>query len=588
MNTLHSLLDLTSNSESTRSLFDSSKIICRSSNKPADSHYCWEDFCRQREAWRKTFSECSGHRIALFSHNTFDFICALSALWQCQKIAVIPGSSDEKTRTLLQQHCDEFAGDFNQGNTLQAAENDSFAPTPHSTEKLHSDAIAVVIFTSGSSGAPLPIEKTFAQLDAEIHSLETLWGNTLGDSTVTGTVSHQHIYGLLFRLLWPMLAGRPFVDNAHDYSESLLNDCQHYGDIAAIMSPAHLSRLPQAIGTPLLHKHCRVVFSSGAPLASKAAEESQEIFQRNVIEVYGSSETGGVAHRQQIENPLWQLLPGVNIKGQTTDNGTVLCIKSPHLNNTDWFVSADQVETLKAEGFTLGKRVDRIAKIGGKRISLTDIENKIQQHPWVAQVRVISLDQHGGRSAALVVLNSEGNNQLINTGKRQINIELSRSLESQVERIALPRYWRYWDSIPCNQQGKTTHAELVSLFDDNNKPQHPLVVHTDDAENQRELTLFIRHNTSWFDGHFPGRPILPGVVQTHWAHHYAEQAFGVLGTFSHLEMIKFQHVISPGKQLQLQLKWNPEKLKLSFSYQQGSQKFSSGRIAFHPHVAEAR
>jgi 3-hydroxymyristoyl/3-hydroxydecanoyl-(acyl carrier protein) dehydratase len=51
-------------------------------------------------------------------------------------------------------------------------------------------------------------------------------------------------------------------------------------------------------------------------------------------------------------------------------------------------------------------------------------------------------------------------------------------------------------------------------------------------------------------------------------------------------MIKFQHVITPGKQLQLQLKWNPEKRKLTFSYQQGTQKYSSGRIAFNPSDTE--
>lgn len=585
MNTLHSLLDLTSSHAEIGSLCDTSKIICHHSNKLIDKHYSWEEFCSQRAAWQKTFSEHPGQRFALFSHSSFEFICALSALWQCQKIAVIPGNNDEKNCLLLQQHCDAFAGDFDQSESLEAADKDTSNTPPCITEKPLSSAFAVVIFTSGSSGAPLPIHKTFAQLDAEINSLENLWGNALGDCTVTGTVTHQHIYGLLFRVLWPILSGRPFVDQAHDYSESLLNDCQHYGDIAAIMSPAHLSRLPQAINTPLVHQHCKAVFSSGAPLVAKAAEECREIFLRNIIEVYGSSETGGVAHRQQLDNPLWQLLPGVNVKSQTTDDGTVLCIKSPHLDNAGWFVSADQVETLSPDGFALGKRVDRIAKIGGKRISLTDIENKIQQHPWVAQVRVITLDQHGGRSAALVVLNSEGNNQLINTGKRQINVELNRSLESQVERIALPRYWRYWDSIPCNPQGKTTHAELASFFDDN-KPQHPLVLHTNDSENSRELTLFMRHNISWFDGHFPGRPILPGVVQTHWANYYAEQAFGKLGTFSHLEMIKFQHVITPGKQLQLQLKWNPEKRKLTFSYQQGTQKYSSGRIAFNPSDTE--
>lgn len=580
MTTLKSLLDLSASEINTQPSFDPAKVICKHLDKEVQQQYNWADFCKKRDAWRKTFIEQPDTHIALFSHSAFDFVCALSALWQCQKTAVIPGSNDDKTRILLQQHCDAIAGDFEHHSTLKAAESSSSLPTMCSS-KIHQPAsVAIVIFTSGSSGDPLPINKTFAQLDAELRILESLWGDRLGECTVTGTVSHQHIYGLMFRLLWPLMAGRTFSDRAHNYCESLLSACRHYGSLAAIMSPAHLSRLPQALNNSLMHKHCRAIFSSGAPLQPNAAHECRDILQQDAIEVYGSSETGGVAYRQQINNPLWQLLPGVSAKSQTTGSGSVLCIKSPHLDSDDWFISADQVKTLSADGFTLGKRIDRIAKIGGKRISLTDIEKKIQQHPWVSQVRVIVLDKRGGRSAALVVLNREGNNQLINFGKRHINAELSQSLESHIERIALPRYWRYWDSIPCNQQGKTTQAELESIFDDSNKPQFPDVLHIDNFENNQVITLYVRHNLSWFDGHFPGRPILPGVVQTHWANHFAQQIFGNMGAFSHLEVIKFQHVITPGNQLQLQLKWNPEKLKLSFSYQSESQKFSSGRIAF--------
>lgn len=589
MISLPTLLDLTH--YSARPLFDDAHTVCRAATAERNKDYRWADFCARRDAWARVFSEQQGRRIALFSHSTFDFICALSALWQCQKVAVIAGANDQKTCEQLRQHCDAFAGDFPLCKSLKAA--DSSLPQAHNSgdnnyshcnnkscdHKPQPSDLAAVIFTSGSSGSPLPIHKSFAQLDAELTALETLWGDTVKHCTITGTVSHQHIYGLLFRLLWPVLAGRPFVDCARDYSESLLSDGQRYKKIAAIMSPAHLSRLPQTLSCQALRQQCLAVFSSGAPLSEKAATETHNILQLDAIEVYGSSETGGVAYRQQRQNPLWQPLPAVSIKA-ASDSG-VLCVKSPHLENANWFTTADTLDTFSEAGFTLGKRVDRIAKIGGKRISLTDIERNIQQHPLVDQVRVVALDKRGGRSAALVVLNAEGNNQLINCGKRHINTQLSESLHNKVERIALPRYWRYWDSIPCNQQGKTTQAELESFFDDTNKPKFPeLLNSTNSAEHSFSLELFVPHNLSWFDGHFPGRPILPGVVQTHWANHYGQQVFGQLGRFSHLEMIKFQQVISPGKHLQLQLKWNPEKHKLSFSYLRGEQKLSSGRIAF--------
>ncbi|MFP3656715.1 AMP-dependent synthetase, partial [Burkholderia sp. SIMBA_052] len=61
-----------------------------------------------------------------------------------------------------------------------------------------------------SSGRPKPIRKTLAQFNAEVHTLERQWGALVGDATMLASVPHHHIYGLLFRVLWPLAAGRAF------------------------------------------------------------------------------------------------------------------------------------------------------------------------------------------------------------------------------------------------------------------------------------------------------------------------------------------------------------------------------------------
>ncbi|MCO6705214.1 AMP-dependent synthetase, partial [Streptomyces sp. CHB9.2] len=75
--------------------------------------------------------------------------------------------------------------------------------------------------TSGSSGEPKLIAKQLFQLANEVAALECLWGASLGAATVLGSVSTQHIYGLLFRVLWPLCAGRPFARQALPYTEEL-------------------------------------------------------------------------------------------------------------------------------------------------------------------------------------------------------------------------------------------------------------------------------------------------------------------------------------------------------------------------------
>ena len=96
---------------------------------------------------------------------------------------------------------------------------------------------AAIGFTSGSTGVAKAITKTLRCLDAEIQTLEMLWGKTLENAAVFTTVSHQHIYGLLFRLLWPLCAERPFAATAHSYPEQLVAELQQQTRTVLISSP---------------------------------------------------------------------------------------------------------------------------------------------------------------------------------------------------------------------------------------------------------------------------------------------------------------------------------------------------------------
>ncbi len=70
------------------------------------------------------------------------------------------------------------------------------------------DFPALVLYTSGSTGAAQPVAKNLGQMAAEVAHLEKQFGALLGAADVISTVSHQHIYGLLFNVLWPLAAGR--------------------------------------------------------------------------------------------------------------------------------------------------------------------------------------------------------------------------------------------------------------------------------------------------------------------------------------------------------------------------------------------
>lgn len=540
----------------------------------------WAQFCVRVSAWELTFAGVDVASIAVYQRNGVEFLATLLAIWRTGKHALLPANNLPATVAQLEQLACGFAGEFAGINCLEPT-TDFVCPI---TQKplVSLAATAAVLYTSGSSGAPEPVAKTFAQLDAELASLEQFRGAQVAGAVTSGSVSHQHIYGLLFRLLWPLVSGRPFIARERDYWEELAADSARHPRLAFVTSPAHLNRF-----SPVSFASSPVaIFSSGAPLAAATAEHVSREIGSPIIEVYGSTETGGIAWREQVSNPLWQCLPGVSV--DLEEESGLLRVQSPHLPGPEWFVTAD-IARMDADRFELLGRADRIAKVGGKRISLTAVEQLIRKHSWVHEVRVLVLPERGDRVAAVVVLTEDGRHFLQTNGRKALNGILKQGLDHALERIAIPRYWRYPVGLPLNSQGKVTQVALQELFMldvDNELPSSlPKVVVQQTQAGIVQFALELPHNLVYFDGHFPGNPVLPGVVQIHWAVHYATTIWGDLGEFNGLEAIKFQQLVLAGMPLTLELEYVRDKRKLYFSYRNGSEATksgtcSSGRILF--------
>jgi 3-hydroxymyristoyl/3-hydroxydecanoyl-(acyl carrier protein) dehydratase len=83
-----------------------------------------------------------------------------------------------------------------------------------------------------------------------------------------------------------------------------------------------------------------------------------------------------------------------------------------------------------------------------------------------------------------------------------------------------------------------------------------------------------------FQGHFPGNPIVPGVIQVDWAIRFGQQVFGPLGDFQGIMKLKFLDLILPGERLELYLTFDRAAGRLGFRYlAQGGRK-SVGIVLF--------
>ena len=84
-----------------------------------------------------------------------------------------------------------------------------------------------------------------------------------------------------------------------------------------------------------------------------------------------------------------------------------------------------------------------------------------------------------------------------------------------------------------------------------------------------------------FAGHFPGLPILPGVVQVDWSVKLGRERLGLAGEFAAAENLKFLSIVRPGAHLTLALELL-DTSRLRFGYSSRSRKYSSGTLVFAP------
>lgn len=528
--------------------------------------------------WRQTLAALPQQRLALFETDTLDFAATLFGGWAAGKTLVLPGDALPGTIESLRNHVDGFIGAF-PAEHLTVARPASVPPTaPLPTLDLRTTRLEV--FTSGSSGSPVAIAKALSQLDAEITTLGALFAAQLNGCVVRGTVSHQHIYGLLFRVLLPLSLGIPLDAHALLYPEDIVAAAEH-GPFALIASPAHLARLPDTLPWADARHAIRMVFSSGGPLAPEAAVHAGQVLGCCPVEVYGSSETGGIATRSRDrDGDLWSPMPGIAL---STDDASRLLVRSAHLPDDAPFVCADRALLHEDGRFALLGRVDRIVKVEEKRVSLDAIETHLHAMDEVDAVRALTTE-HGGRRqiAAVVVLSQRGRQRLATESKRALNAALKTHLAQHVEPVALPRRWRYVDAMPINSQGKTTHAALAALFDLADRPTLPLSTLMTRDERQVELHWEVPENLFYFEGHFPGSPVLAGVVQLDWVVRFAREYFPLPATFQRVEALKFQRVIQPAARLKVDLTHKPDAGTVTFriASQDGSVVYSSGRVNF--------
>ncbi len=422
----------------------------------------------------------------------------------------------------------------------------------------------VTFYTSGSSGKPKAVTRSFDALLREAQVWESLFGGQLGRAEVIGTVPHHFIYGAIFRILWPLWAGRPFDTKPFADGHSLAARLKQGGEFVLVSSPSLLQRMPAEEIRTLAG--LRAIFTSGSLLEASVAE-----LWSFPIEVYGSTETGGVAwRRRETADALWTPLPGVTMT--TKEDGT-LHVRSPYVA-PGGEQTADLVRFVDQGRFELLGRADRIAKVEGRRVSLAELESLAEAHPAVRRCVMLQSEPHARPQAVLVPeLASDAADYAL------VWEEVRRLMLARYDAVVIPRRHRFVPVLPADARGKHTAEALRRLFTPapsvGGTQSWPRFVGHRRQDGSVMVELAVPEELPLFAGHFPGAPILPGVILISWAATCAEAYLGWRGDSCGIDHLKFNAAVWPREALQLTLSLTP-KGGVKFEFQASGKAKAAG------------
>ena len=306
---------------------------------------------------------------------------------------------------------------------------------------------SMMFFTSGSTGNPVGALKTKKHLEEEVEVLTKLFEKR-GIKKVILTVPFIHIYGMLFGLLYPLLNDIDIVLKEHFLPNDLLNLIDD--NSLVVTTPLYIKALNKISQEKDLSKATFV--SSTGPLDSQNAKEFSEKFNTDVMQIFGSTETGGIAYKLNDEI-LWKPMPKVEIQ---TNEQNELKVISPFVSTTIYENSFKDINGVmqtfdyiekENEKFRLVGRSSQILKIAGKRYSTIQIENILEDEEEINKALVfVSSDNDSLRGEVLDIT--------LESSKEFTAREIKKILQSKLSNLKFSLALKHVDKIPTSSVGK--------------------------------------------------------------------------------------------------------------------------------------
>jgi acyl-coenzyme A synthetase/AMP-(fatty) acid ligase len=410
-----------------------------------------------------------GHVLNLCT-NRYHFAVVMGAALLCRQPMLLPST---RTPAMVLQLRQQYAGihavvdhaapelDLPQIGFVASREAGS-KPASFDVPQIDADQVAAYVFTSGSTGLPIPHTKRWGQLvhtaqaEGERVRLQMFGQKTPPKAfTVTGTVPAQHMYGFESTVLLPM-HNQAALDASHPFYPADITAA-----LACVPQPRVLVTTPFHLRT-LIESQVKapdldLLLSATAPLSPQLAIQAERMLGAPLLEIYGCTETGQLATRRTTSAQVWETYQGVEIIQRTDAQD------QPSFLARGGYVEGevplgDVLELLSPTTFKLLARQADMVNIAGKRTSLAYLNHELNSIQGVTDGAFFlfendDLDTKARVQRPIAFVVAPGLSEA----------DLAGALRERIDPVFMPRPICFVDRLPRTSTGKLPRQALADL-----------------------------------------------------------------------------------------------------------------------------
>ncbi len=432
-----------------------------------------------------------GDRVAIACHNDVAFVAAyLGALWAgavavplnpLAPASVLAGQAERvRARVLLcgpgTEELLELPGALPEGRLADAL------PMPAETERDDGE-LAVLLFTSGTAGAPRAAQLTHGNLAANIGQVQGHAGLRVEPEDVgLAMLPFFHVFGLNVGLGVGLHAGITTVLLDHFDAARAAELVRVHGVTILAGVPTMFGaflELPDELASPVTFASVRLAVSGAAELTVERAEAFRTRFGVTIHEGYGLTEAAPIVSTTAIEDaPRWGSigppLPGVDVRLVGDDGDDVaagdpgeIWVRGPNVFTGYWddpeatgrvlvdgWLRTGDVAIADDDGYlSLVDRKKDLVIVSGFNVFPAEVEEVLLAHPDVADAAVIGVpNPRTGEAVAAWVVLEPGASLAV----EQVREHAARHLA----RYKVPAVVTIVDALPRTEAGKLLRREL--------------------------------------------------------------------------------------------------------------------------------